>query len=81
MLAIAMLALGGVAATVAQEAGKNATVLKSVSCAPECGFMCRTHDEKELIRIVKAHAKEAHGKELTDAQIKEMAKTVKPKGS
>ena len=47
-----------------------APVLKSVSCPPECGFMCRSHDEAELIEIVKAHAKSAHGKILTDEQVR-----------
>jgi len=75
-----MLGFGLVAAGVAQDSEKKPAVLKSVSCAPECGFMARTHDEKELIAIVKAHAKQMHGKELTDAQVKEMMKTEKPKG-
>jgi predicted small metal-binding protein len=48
----------------------SAPVLKSVSCPPECGFLCRSHDEKELVEIVKAHALAAHGKTLTDEQVK-----------
>lgn len=49
--------------------------LKTVSCPPECGFMCRSHDERELIEIVKAHAKNAHGKILTDEQVKSFMQT------
>jgi predicted small metal-binding protein len=79
-LIIATLGFAAIATGIAQDAKKMPPVLKSVSCAPECGFMARTHDEKELIAIVKTHAKQAHGKELTDAQIKEMIKTEKPKG-
>ena len=52
---------------------KTAT-LKSVSCAPECGFMCRSHDEKELTSIVKTHAKKVHNKDVTDKDVKDMMK-------
>ncbi|MBI1806996.1 MAG: DUF1059 domain-containing protein [Ignavibacteria bacterium] len=49
--------------------------LKSVSCDPTCGFMCRSHDEKELTAIVKKHAKTAHKMDMTDKQVKDMMKT------
>ena len=49
--------------------------LKSVSCDPSCGFMVRSHSEKELTSIVKAHAKKVHKMDMTDAQVKEMMKT------
>ena len=49
-------------------------VLKSVSCDPACGFMVRSHDEKELISVVKMHAKTAHKKNLNDKQVMEMMK-------
>lgn len=51
--------------------------LLTVSCPPECGFMCRSHDEKELIEIVKAHARNAHGKILTDDQVRSFMRTEK----
>jgi predicted small metal-binding protein len=56
---------------------KEPMVLKSVSCPPECGFTCRSHDEKEIIQIVKSHALSAHGKVLTDDQIKGMMQVEK----
>ena len=31
--------------------------LKKVECDPTCGFMVRTHDEKELVEIVKRLAR------------------------
>ena len=37
--------------------------------------MCRSHDEKELIEIVKAHAKSAHNKVLTDEQVRNISQT------
>lgn len=49
--------------------------LKSVSCAPECGFMVRSHDEAEVSSIVIAHAKSRHNKELTEKDVKGMMKT------
>jgi predicted small metal-binding protein len=36
----------------------------------------QSHDTKELISIVKAHAKKAHNKVVTDQQVKEMMKPV-----
>ena len=49
--------------------------LKSVSCDATCGFMVRSHSEKEIISMVKTHAKMAHKMTMTDAKIKEMMKT------
>lgn len=49
--------------------------LKSVKCNPTCGFMVRSHDEKECIAMVKAHAKNVHNKEMTDNEVLAMMKT------
>ena len=49
--------------------------LKSVSCSPECGFMVRSHDEKELAAIVIEHAKTQHNKAITEKDVKGMTKT------
>lgn len=49
--------------------------LKSVTCDPACGFMVRSHNEKELISMVKTHAKKMHNKTMTDKEIKGMMKT------
>ena len=48
--------------------------LKSVSCSPECGFMVRSHDEKELVSVVKEHAKKAHNMEMSDKEVMGMMK-------
>ena len=48
--------------------------MKSVSCDSPCGFMVRSHNEKELTSIVKAHAMKMHKMKLTDKQIKDMMK-------
>jgi predicted small metal-binding protein len=68
---------------VAQESGKTAKegkpALKSVSCDPDCGFMVRSHDEKELSAIVIDHAKKQHNKVITEKDVKGMMKTEKEK--
>lgn len=74
--AIGLLTVGLLAAGAAQQAQKSSKAsLKTVSCAPECGFMVSSHDEQEVIDIVKAHAKQKHEKEMTDDQVREMIKT------
>ena len=50
-------------------------VLKSVSCDPECGFMVRSHDEKELSAIVIEHAKTRHDKIITEKDVKGIMKS------
>lgn len=47
-----------------------ATDLKKVECDPTCGFMVRSHDEKELIEIVTRHAKNAHNMTITKKDAK-----------
>ena len=46
--------------------------LMKVSCSPECGFEIQSHDEKELIDMVKTHAYNAHQDKVTDDQVKDM---------
>ena len=50
-------------------------VLKSVSCDPVCGFMVRSHDEKELNAIVIEHAKTRHDKIMTEKDVKGIMKS------
>lgn len=50
-------------------------VLKSVSCDPECGFLVRSHDEKELSAIVIEHAKTHHDKVITEKDVKGIMKS------
>jgi len=47
-------------------------ILKAFKCDPSCGFMVRSHDEKELIDIVKAHAKKAHKMNMSDDEIRKI---------
>ena len=48
--------------------------LMSVTCDPACGFMMKSHDEKELTEAVKKHAKNHHNKKMSDKDVKAMMK-------
>jgi predicted small metal-binding protein len=48
--------------------------LKKAECDPTCGFMVRSHDEKEISEIVKLHAKKFHSMEVSDEELKEKIK-------
>ena len=50
--------------------------LMEAACPPTCGFMVRSHSEKELGSMMKMHAKKMHKMDMTDAQCKEMCKKV-----
>jgi len=49
-------------------------IYKKVECDPKCGFMVRSHDEKEIIEIVTAHAKKSQQMVVTEKDIKAMMK-------
>ena len=46
--------------------------LKKIECEPKCGFMVRSHDEKELVDLVIKHAKLSHNETLSEKEAKEM---------
>ncbi len=48
--------------------------MMKIDCDPACGFMIKSHDEKELIEIVKAHAKKVHNMTVTDKDVKDKIK-------
>jgi predicted small metal-binding protein len=50
--------------------------LKEIQCDPACGFMMRSHDEKEVIDATIKHAQKAHGKKMTAKDVRGMMKTV-----
>ena len=85
-LLVMVLALSLAAPVLAQDAAKKETkktvmkepgTLKEVTCDPACGFSVRSRNEKELISMVKQHAKTCHKMNMTDAQVKEKMKDVK----
>ena len=48
--------------------------LKKIECDPTCGFMVRSHDEKELIDLVKQHAKKSHNMSISEKDIRDKMK-------
>ncbi len=48
--------------------------LKNISCDPMCGFSLTSHDEKELLEMVGAHAKKMHKKDVPASELKKMIK-------
>ncbi len=57
------------------KAEKEMGPLKTLSCDPSCGFMIRSHSEKEIISMAKTHAKKVHNMSMTTEQAKGMIKT------
>lgn len=51
-----------------------AEALKEVSCDPKCGFSVKSHDEKEIMDIVKQHAKKSYNMAITDKDVMEKMK-------
>jgi predicted small metal-binding protein len=51
-----------------------AEILKQIECDPKCGFLVRSHDETEIVRIAKEHAEKAHKMTITEKDVKEMMK-------
>jgi predicted small metal-binding protein len=52
--------------------------LKAIECEPKCGFMVRSHDEKELLQFAIQHAKTAHQMAVTEKDARALMKAVKP---
>jgi predicted small metal-binding protein len=50
--------------------------MKSIECDPKCGFLVRSHDEKEVISIAKTHGKAKHNMSATDNDLKKMMKDI-----
>jgi predicted small metal-binding protein len=48
--------------------------LKTVECDPKCGFLVRSHDEKELVEVAIQHAKKAHSMAITEKDARKMMK-------
>jgi predicted small metal-binding protein len=50
--------------------------LKRIECDPKCGFMVQSHDEAEVLKIGRRHAKEKHGLNVSLEQLKGMLKLI-----
>ena len=51
-----------------------AQTLKKLECDPSCGFMVRSHDNKEIIEIAREHAKKFHKMDVAEKDIMAMIK-------
>jgi len=49
--------------------------LQRVECDPMCGFMVQSHDEREILEIVKQHARKSHDKTLSDKDVRALIKS------
>jgi len=52
-----------------KEVIKMAGTLKEAACDPACGFSVKSHDEKEIVDIIKQHAKKSHNKIVSDKEV------------
>ena len=51
--------------------------LKEISCSPECGFLVRSHDKKEVVALAKEHIDNKHpSMKVTREKLSEMARSV-----
>jgi predicted small metal-binding protein len=46
--------------------------LKKIECDPKCGFMVRSHDESEVVKIAMKHAKKSHDMDVTESDARGM---------
>jgi predicted small metal-binding protein len=53
-----------------------AGTLKKVECDPKCGFLVRSHDEKEVVDLAIRHAKKSHNMTLSEKDVKKMMSNV-----
>jgi predicted small metal-binding protein len=47
-----------------------AAQLKKRECDTECGFMVRSHDEKELVEVASQHVKKIHNMAVSEKDLK-----------
>ena len=49
--------------------------LKMITCDPKCGFMIRSHNEREVMGMAMRHAKDAHpDMNMSEMDLKKMMK-------
>ena len=51
--------------------------LNEISCAPECGFMVRSHDKDEVVNLAKQHIDLKHpGMKVSRDDLKAKARSI-----
>ena len=48
--------------------------MKKIECPSPCNFSVKSHDEKEIVEMVKQHAKKSHNMEISEKEIQAMIK-------
>ena len=57
--------------------GQAQETLKEISCAPECGFLVRSHDKDEVVTLAKEHIDQKHpSMNISREKLTEMARNV-----
>lgn len=51
-----------------------AEAMKKIECPSPCNFSVKSHDEKEIVEMVKLHAKKSHNMQISEKEIKAMIK-------
>ena len=46
--------------------------LKKIECDPSCGFLVRSHDENEVVRMAREHVKNIHHKDISEQDAQSM---------
>jgi predicted small metal-binding protein len=50
--------------------------LYEIGCDPDCGFMVRSHEKSEVVKMGIEHMKDIHDKEVSEEEAADMVKTV-----
>ena len=50
--------------------------LYEIDCDPECGFMVRSHEKNEVIKMGIEHMKNIHSKDVSEEEASSMVKMV-----
>jgi predicted small metal-binding protein len=51
--------------------------LNEISCAPECGFVVRSHDKDEVVNLAKLHIDQKHpGMKVSREDLRAKAKSI-----
>ena len=51
-----------------------AEAMKKIECPSPCNFSVKSHDEQEIVEMVKQHAKRIHNMEISEKEIQVMIK-------
>ncbi len=50
----------------------QAKEMKKIECPAPCNFTVKSHDEKEVIELVKQHVQKKHNMKISEKELKQM---------